>query len=99
MSQFEQIKNLKNKISSLLEKIKDIKPNLYQDYKDILTTYINDYLDLGLDFITNNPKYSETLIKNLKDFIKLLERYIQKYNIKEQVKDFVSKYGKVKIKI
>lgn len=86
MNKFDEIKNLENKIYSLLEKIKIIKPNLYQDYKNILNNYIIDYLDLGLDYINSNPNYTDILIKNLKDFINLLENYIKKYNIKEAMK-------------
>jgi hypothetical protein len=80
MNKFEEIKNLENQISSLLEKIKDIKPNLYKDYKDILIKYISDYLDL--EYINKYPHLTDSLIINLKDFIKLLERFISKYNIK-----------------
>ena len=82
MNKFEEIKNLENQISSLLEKIKDTKPNLYKDYKDILIKYISDYLDLGLEYINKYPHLTDSLIINLKDFIKLLERFISKYNIK-----------------
>jgi len=82
MNKFEEIKNLENQISSLLEKIKDIKPNLYKDYKDILIKCISDYLDLGLEYINKYPHLTDSLIINLKDFIKLIEGFISKYNIK-----------------
>ena len=80
---FDDIKDLYNKVSSLLIKIKGTHPNLYHDYKTILEKNIDGYINYGYDFIIKNEDISQKYINKLNDIIKILNFIITKNNIKE----------------
>jgi hypothetical protein len=80
---FDDIKDLYNKVSSLLIKIKETHPNLYQDYKNILEENINGYLYYGYEYIIKNENISQMYINKLNDIIKILNFINNKNNIKE----------------
>jgi hypothetical protein len=90
MNNFDKIKPLQDKIVSLLLDIKDIKPNLYQEYTLIFDYSINGFIDLGAEYIKSNPQEFEIFLKKLNDIIKILTFIKTKENIKE------TKYSKIK---
>jgi len=84
MSDFDKIKPLQNKIDTLLLDIKDVKPNLYEDYSNIIDYSINGFIDLGAEYIKNNPQEFEIFLKKLNDIIKILIFIKTKENIQEE---------------
>jgi len=86
MSNFDKIKPLQDKIDTLLLDIKDIKPNLYEDYSNIVDYSINGFIELGAEYIKNNPQEFEIFLKKLNDIIKILNFIKTKENIQEEKK-------------
>ena len=94
---FNEIKILQDKINTLLLKIKDVKPDLYDEYLNILNNSINDFIDLGANYIKDNPQEFTLFVNKLKDIIKIINFIITKENIKESLRDWFKKEKWVRI--
>ena len=94
---FNEIKILQDKINTLLLKIKEVKPDLYDEYLNILNNSINNFINLGANYIKDNPKEFTLFINKLKDIIKVINFIITKENIKESLRDWFKKEKWVRI--
>lgn len=94
---FNEIKILQDKINTLLLKIKEVKPDLYDEYLNILNNSINNFINLGANYIKDNPQEFTLFINKLKDIIKIINFIITKENIKESLRDWFKKEKWVRI--
>ena len=87
MDNFNEIKNLHNKINSLLLDIKEIKSDLYEEYSNILNDSIMEFVNLGAKYVNDNPQEFQIFLNKLYDIIKILNFIKTKENIREIVQE------------
>jgi hypothetical protein len=87
MDNFNEIKNLHNKINSLLLDIKEIKSDLYEEYSNILNDSTMEFVNLGAKYINDNPQEFQIFLNKLRDIIKILNFIKTKENIREIIQE------------
>lgn len=87
MDNFNEIKNLHNKINSLLLDIKEIKSDLYEEYSNILNDSTMEFVNLGAKYVNDNPQEFQIFLNKLRDIIKILNFIKTKENIREIVQE------------